>query len=149
MKFKFPLQKVMDHRKINQDLAQKDFQEVIQRFRDEEEILNKMLSDEHEAHRSAGTFVQNGGHQGPALHQVHEFLQGQKVRVARQKEKVNEMEKLVEAKREILRLASQDYKIMETVKEKKFESYKSERLMQDQKENDELSILRFKPIKES
>ncbi|MNL89392.1 hypothetical protein D3C87_2196800 [compost metagenome] len=56
-----------------------------------------------------------------------------------------EAEKLVEARREILRQAAVDYKIMEKMRENKFEEYKAERLAQDQKDMDEQSILRFKP----
>ncbi|MNL59139.1 hypothetical protein D3C87_1828380 [compost metagenome] len=56
---------------------------------------------------------------------------------------------MVEAKREILRQAAQEYKIMEKMRENKFEDYRQERLAQEQKENDEQSILRFKAVKES
>ncbi len=139
----------MDHRKINQNLAQKDFQEVAIRLREETDKLEKMETDEKEAHGKAGTFMQVGGNQGPALMQVHEFLKGQKVRIQMQKQKIQEIEKLVEAKREILRQATQDYKIIEKMRENKFESFKNEFNSQEQKAMDEQNILRFKNVKES
>lgn len=145
MKFKFPLQKVLEHRKIVEDLAQKSFQDVVAVYNEEVAKLQKMEQDVHEAQVRAGMLSTEGGHQGPALSQIHEFLKGQKLRIANQQARVAEAEKLVEARRDILRQAALDYKIMEKMRENKFEEYKAERLAQDQKDMDEQSILRFKP----
>ena len=149
MKFKFPLQKVMDHRKVKESLAQKDFQDAVNILNEQQAILDKMNRDVQEAHARAGTLAQMGGAQGPALSQINDFLNGQKLRIAHQVQKVQQVEKLVEAKRELLRQAALDYKIMEKMRENKFEEYKAERIAQDQKEMDEQAILRFKAVKES
>lgn len=149
MKFKFPLQKVLEHRKIKENLAQKDFQEAVNLLNEEQARLNQMSQQIQNAHLQAGAFTSQGGAQGPALSQIHEFLQGQQVRIQRQVQKVQEFEKLVEAKREILRQSALEYKIMEKMRENKFEEYRAERLSNDQKEMDEQAILRFKAVKES
>ncbi|MGE5087336.1 MAG: flagellar export protein FliJ [Bacillota bacterium] len=149
MKFKFSLQKVLEHRKIKENLAQKDFQDVAVLLNEQQAILEKMHQDVLDAQTHAGSLVQMGGNQGPALSQIHEFLKGQKIRIAQQMQKIQEVEKLVESKREILRQAALDYKIMEKMRENKFEEYKAERIAQDQKEMDEQAILRFKSVKES
>ncbi|MBO9666254.1 MAG: flagellar export protein FliJ [Bdellovibrio sp.] len=149
MKFKFPLQKVLEHRKLKENLAQKDFQDVVGVLNEQQAILEKMNQDVVEAQARAASLVQMGGAQGPALSQIHEFLKGQKIRIAYQVQRVQEVEKLVEAKREILRQAALDYKIMEKMRENKFEEYKAGRIAQDQKEMDEQAILRFKSVKES
>ncbi|UXR64262.1 flagellar export protein FliJ [Bdellovibrio bacteriovorus] len=149
MKFKFPLQKVLEHRKIKENLAQKDFQEVVTLLNEEQARLDAMLGQVQSAHSQAGSLSQQGGAQGPALSQIHEFLKGQDIRIQRQRQKVQEIEKLVESKREILRQAALEYKIMEKMRENKFEEYRAERLSNDQKEMDEQSILRFKAVKES
>lgn len=149
MKFKFNLQKVLDHRKIVESLAQKDFQEAQAQLAEEEKRLKNMEETKTRAHEQAGALVQQGGSPGPALAQIHEFLKGQEVFIHRQKQKVFEAEKLVEAKREILRQKALDYKIMEKMRENKFAEYKAERLANDQKEMDEQSILRFQAKKES
>ncbi|MGZ3770184.1 MAG: flagellar export protein FliJ [Bdellovibrio sp.] len=149
MKFKFPLQKVLEHRKIKENLAQKDFQDVVASLNEANERLQQMVHATTKAHETAGDYAVAGGTQGPALVQVHEFLKGQEILIRRQKEKIQEIEKLVEAKREILRQAVQEYKIIEKMRENKFEEYKAERLLTEQKEMDEQSILRFKSVKES
>jgi flagellar FliJ protein len=144
MKFKFSLQKVLEHRKILEELAQKDFQDAVHAFQNELNTLNRMEQEATDSHVRASELTKQGGHQGPALVQIFEFQKGQKVLIARQIMKAQEAEKLVEAKREILKQAALDYKIMEKMRENKFEEYKRERLSQEQKEMDEQSILRFK-----
>lgn len=139
----------MDHRKVKESLAQKDFQDAVNILNEQQAILDKMNRDVQEAHARAGTLAQMGGAQGPALSQINDFLNGQKLRIAHQVQKVQQVEKLVEAKRELLRQAALDYKIMEKMRENKFEEYKAERISQDQKEMDEQAILRFKAVKES
>lgn len=148
MKFKFPLQKVLEHRKIQENLKQKDFQEAVMYLTQEQNRLDKMLQQQTHAHESAGQLVKQGGSQGGPLSQVHDFLRGQKVLIQRQQVKVQEAEKLVEAKREILKQAAQEYKIIEKMRENQFEEYRQKRLSDDQKEMDEQSILRFKSVKE-
>lgn len=149
MKFKFPLQKVLEHRKIKENLAQKDFQEAVMLLNEAQTRLEQMIEAKSDAHVQAGHYANQGGAQGPALSQIHEFLKGQEVFIQRQRQKIQEIEKLVESKREILRQAAQEYKIMEKMRENKFEEYKSERLLTEQKEMDEQSILRFKAVKDS
>lgn len=149
MKFKFPLQKVLEHRKIKENLAQKDFQEAVMLLNEANARLEQMIESKSDAHAQAGYYANQGGAQGPALSQIHEFLKGQEVFIQRQRQKIQEIEKLVESKREILRQAAQEYKIMEKMRENKFEEYKSERLLTEQKEMDEQSILRFKAVKDS
>lgn len=149
MKFKFSLQKVLEHRKVVEDLAQKSFQEAVTRFNEQVALLDQMINSKSAAHQSAGTLTSQGGAQGPALSQIHEFLKGQEIRIQRQRQYVEEAEKLVEEKREVLRQAALEYKIMEKMREKKFEDYKQDRLAREQKEMDEQNILRFKAVEES
>ena len=149
MKFKFPLQKVLEHRKLRENLVQKDFQEAQALYLEQVAKLEKLNQEVSEAYARSGELTKQGGAQGPGLMAIHEFLKGQRRRIHLQEQKIQEFEKLVEAKREILRQAVQEYKIMEKMRENKFEAYRLERNALEQKENDEQSILRFKAVKES
>lgn len=146
MKFKFPLQKVLDHRKNKEDLAQKDFQEALNDLHILQEKLLEMEGTAHEAHIRSGTLQSQGGMQGPALCQINEFQKNQKILIQMQKTKVLNQEKAVELKRELLRQAAVETKTISKFKEKKFEEYRSGREAEEQKEMDEQSILRFKPF---
>ncbi len=144
MKFKFPLQTVVRHRKIKEDLAQKDFLEAQAELNKELQNLKFLEEQLHQAHVQAHNLEVAGGMQGPALSQIHEFKKGQVLRIERQKMRISEVEKWVEERREILRQAALEYKIIEKLREKKFEEYKLERISKEQKEADEQSILRFR-----
>lgn len=149
MKFKFPLQKVLEHRKLRENLVKKDFEEATALLQAETDRLQSMLGQVTGAHSEAGSRARQGGQQGPALGQIHEFLKGQEILIHRQKQKIQHFEKLVEERREILRQAVLEYKIIEKMRENKFEEYRLERNLSDQKEMDEQSILRFKAVKDS
>lgn len=142
MKFKFPLQSVVRHRQIKEDLAERDFMEAQAALNAEISKLEKMQQDRHDAYIRMGALQQLGGAQGPALAQISEFKKGQDIRIGRQQMKVQEAQNLVEEKREILRQAALEYKIIDKLRDKKFEEYKADRLRAEQKEMDEQSVLR-------
>lgn len=142
MKFKFPFENVLKHRKVLEDLAQRDFQLVLSEFNSELGKLQKMKDDVHAAHRGAYETQVQGGSAGPALSQVHEFLKLQDVRIERQQLKVQEFEKRVEDLREILRLKAIDYKMIESLKDRKKEAFRIEKNKLEQKKSDEVATLR-------
>lgn len=142
MKFKFRFDTVLRQRKILEDVAQRDFQEVQSQYLQQVEILDQMKNQVHEAHVSAFENQTRGGSQGPALSQIHEFLKLQDVRIERQQNKVQEFLVRVEELREILREKAIEYKMIEKLKEKKKAEFKKEKDHQDQKNADDLSSMR-------
>jgi len=144
MKFKFPLQKVMQHRKTLEDLAQRDFQEAQAELNRQIEILKQMEGSVLQAREAAFRQQSEGGKASPALTQVHEFLGGQDIRMDRQKAKIKECESLVENLREILRQKVIDYKIIEELREKRLKEFKVERNKREQKLADDNSLMRYR-----
>lgn len=144
-KFQFSLQKVLDHRQILEDLAQKEFMEAEAEKRRQEDALAQMQDQRRFARLKAGEIMKAPGPDtASALKQIHEFLVLQAVRIERQEQKVLEAGKLVEEKREILRLKAVDLKIIEKLKEKRKSQYEHERKLEEQKNVDETNVLRFK-----
>ena len=144
MKFKFPLKTVMRQRKIIEELAQKEFQTAQAQLQAEIDLLNLFEKQVSETHLNSYEIQSSAGQVSGALKYNFEFLKGQDIRIERQRAKVQEVEKLVEGKREILRQAALEYKIIEKLKEKKWEEFKHEYSLEEQKEMDEQSILRYK-----
>jgi flagellar FliJ protein len=142
MKFKFRFENVLKHRKIMEDVAQRDFQEANSLLNVEIEKLNNMIHAAHEAQEHLFEKQKQGGPAGPALSQVHDFLKGQDIRIARQRQKVQEYEKVVENLREILRHKAIEYKIMEGLKSKNQEEFKKEQNKKEQKNLDDLALMR-------
>lgn len=145
MKFRFPLQKVLDHRKTLEDIAQRDFREAQAEHLRQQDLLRKMHEDLHESRLEAGRVQEAAGPGAPErLKQIYEFEKFQDIRIQRQKAKVGEAEKLVEAMREILRQKAIDLKMIEKLKERRREDFLREQRLRELKENDEVSVLRYK-----
>lgn len=137
---------MLEHRQVLEDLAQRDFREAEAEHRLQIEILEKMKEELHRARVRAGEVQVGGGGTAPeALKQIHSFTVLQDRRIQGQETKVQEAEKLVEAKREILRQKAVDTKILERLKEKKRAEFLKDQAAKEQKEMDELSVLRFDP----
>ncbi|MBK9323184.1 MAG: flagellar export protein FliJ [Bdellovibrionaceae bacterium] len=144
MKFKFPLQKVLEHRKIKENVAQKDFQDSVALLG---EMNTKLICLEElvDDARARSFDVQNtGGKAGPSLQQMQNFIQNQKILIEMQRVKIQQQEVVVEEKRGILLKAAVETKAIVTFKEKKYEEFKKRTDSEEQKEMDEQSVLRFK-----
>lgn len=143
MKFRFPLEKVLDHRIRLEELAQKEFQEALSHLNSEIEKLSQMDESVKTAHTEAFRLQSEGGNASPALGQVHDFVKLQDVRRERQKYQIKEWESRVESLREILRAKATDVKIIEELKEKKRVEFKLEEKKRDQKVTDDMNVMRF------
>jgi flagellar FliJ protein len=145
MKFRFGLEKVLQHRKIVEDLAQRDFQEAqaalhleIQKL---EDMNRAVVSARAEAYRLQS---EGGKNTTPALGQIDDFIQGQDLRKENQKKKIKECESLVESYREILRQRAIESKIMIELKDKKKTEFQVEQKKREQKFVDEMNVMRFR-----
>lgn len=143
-KYHFPLQKLLEFRKIKENLAQKDFVEVSAAFREEEKIYENMKLELSTARNRANLIIHQGGAAIPALRQISEFIKGQEIKIRTQQSKLDNLKKLVESKLEILKKLSIEYKIIEKIKEKSQEEYKQELRKFEQAQSDEQSVLRHK-----
>lgn len=141
------MQKVLEHRKVQEDLAKTDFQVSLAKLNTAVELLQSLIdqkkkarikSYELETGNGVPSALQNG-----ILSESSRFLKLQDVRIENQKLVVGEIEKEVESKREFLKSKAIEYKIIEKVKEKKKQQFVDDFNKAEQKENDEISILRY------
>jgi len=134
----------MQHRKTQEDIAQRDFLEAEAQMLSEISKLEKMQQQIADAREMAFRQQSEGGKASPALTQVDDFIQRQDIRIERQKEKIKECESLVENLREILRQRAIDYKMIESLKNRRQQEFKTEVRKREQKELDNLSVMRFR-----
>jgi flagellar FliJ protein len=143
MKFKFSLQKVLDHRHIKMDLARKDYLEAQAFQLAEQNILQEMIDAKNRSSAQRSSLAgQTTGWQ-EQVNQINNFLIGQDLRIAQQNERLLKIEKVVESRREILKDALIEVKIMERLKEKKKADFLQEVREKEAKELDEISSTRF------
>ncbi|MES2802995.1 MAG: flagellar export protein FliJ [Bdellovibrionota bacterium] len=143
MKFKFSLQKVLDHRHIKMDLARKDYLEAQAYLVVEQKMLEEMYDVKTRSLAQRSSLV--GGSSGwqEQVNQINSFLIGQDLRIANQNERLLKIEKVVESRREILKDSLIEVKIMERLKEKKKADYLQDVSLKEAKELDEISSTRF------
>ncbi len=146
MKFKFSLEKVLRHRNLQVDLAQRDYMMAQNNLSAAVEVRDEMIAikEKNKNHRSALVSA-NGSWQGE-VEQINSFLSGQDLRIARQNESLKMLEKEVESYREILRKALTEAKMMESLKQKKKEEFIKNFNETERKELDEISTLRHARI---
>lgn len=143
MKFKFSLQKVLEHRKVLENIAQRDFQQALMLLQNELKNLESMKQQRQQAFRERFNFQTKGaGNLPPKLQQTHDYLMGQDKKIEMQKAKVQLLENEVEKMREILREKVISTKIIEKLKEKKFRDFINEQNILEQKELDEINVIR-------
>jgi flagellar FliJ protein len=149
MKFKFGLQKVLNHRKIQEDLAQREYLEVYNALKSQQETLEQILNSIVQARVQISNIeVESGPGLVERINHGHNFIRFQGLRAERQREKIKETEKLVEAKHEVLRQKAMDKKIIERLKDKKRKEFEAEQNKIQQKELDEIVSMRSNFVKE-
>lgn len=143
MKFKFSLQKVLDHRHIKMDLVRKDYLESQAFLVEEQNKLQEMLDVKTRVLAQRSSLVGNSCGWQEQVNQINIFLIGQDLRIANQNERLLKIEKVVESRREILKDALIEVKIMERLKEKKKADFLQDVRDKEAKELDEISSTRF------
>lgn len=142
-KFKFRLEKVMMQRQIVADMAQRSLAEAQAQLRAEIEVCDEMIAVKDRSLAERTSTVESTTDWANSVNQINQFLIGQDLRIKRQNERIKETENLVEARREILRHAVSEVKILERLEEKEKQSFIKELNKAEQAEADEITVLRF------
>lgn len=146
MKFKYRLEKVLQHRQTLEDIAQREFQQVQSQLVQEQERLQEQKNLLQKAYLQRGEIQDNSENFPPeTLKQIHEFTILQSKVIENQNRVIEVIAKVVEEKRLILVEKVRETKALQKLKDKKFEEFNDEIKQKEQAENDELSILRFNP----
>ncbi len=142
-KFKFTLEKVLVQRQIVADQAEELFIEAQQELSKQNEELSQLTQTNENSIQQRRNLIDSSQDWMLAVQQINQFLIGQDLRIKKQHLRIIEEEKRVESRREILRQAVSEVKIIERLKEKQKTAYLAEVAKAEQDELDELTVLRF------
>lgn len=145
-KFKFSLDKVLKQREITADLAKRSFGEAQAELNKEIEKLNELIAVKNRSLEERSKAVESTTDWANSVEQINQFLVLQDLRITKQNQCIKEAENLVESRREILRQAISEVKILERLEEKQKKAYTAEVAKAEQAEIDELTVLRFSRI---
>ena len=144
MKFDFPFEKLLDHKRTLENEAVRYFNEAQSKLDEANVSLNTMFELVDHSRQRAGQLNQTGGAQLPELGMLSEFITGQKLRVERQRLTIRELSVEAERRQELVILAARERKALEKLREKRLEEFKKLRKKREEKEMDELVVTRFK-----
>ncbi len=142
-KFKFTLSKVLIQRQIAADIAIKEFAEAKAVLDAEIARLNEMISVKTRSLDERAAMIQGSTDWVNSVAQINNFVSGQDLRIKNQNLRLLDFEKLVEARREILRQRVSEVKIIEKLEEKQKRAYMENAAKVEQAELDEISVLRY------
>ena len=142
-KFKFTLSKVLIQRQIAADIAIKEFAEVKAVLDAEITRLNEMISVKTRSLDERAAMIHGSTDWVNSVAQINNFVTGQDLRIKNQNLRLLDLEKLVEARREILRQRVSEVKIIEKLEEKQKRAYMENAARTEQAELDEISVMRY------
>lgn len=131
----------MEVRKIEVDLAQRDFQNAKAREMVEQDRLNMMVASLEENLARRFSTQKSGGQVSENLKTIQTFIEGQKVRIQNQEKVIEGLAKITEDKRLVLVEMMKNLKTLEKLKEKRFNEFKKEVRKREVKVLDELVVM--------
>lgn len=143
MKFKFSLETVLKHKKRLEDEAQKNFTTSKRNLEEAQSVLKSMYSLIDRSRDEIAKF--QSSRNGQTISQILEresFIQGQGVRIQKQRELIRELHLDLEEKQEALVLALRERKTLEKLKEKQKREYDKEVARKEALELDEIATMR-------
>ncbi|MEG0286077.1 MAG: flagellar export protein FliJ [Vagococcus sp.] len=137
-RYKFSLDNVLNWRQSEEDEAKRSFLVYQEAQREQEEILESIVSASEEMKKSTLNLVDIN-----CLRQQYEYKNHLENEIVKQQQTVNQYMNETEKMKEVFVGAQKERKIMERLKEKHYEHYLSEIKYEEQKELDEMGTLRF------
>jgi len=145
MKFIFAYEKLLNHYQQQEEIARRDYYDAVGKL-DLEKLKYQAQWDLHDEAVAEiyDLRLQPKGAPAGRLVQLDSFIDGQKIRIERQRQVVINHTSIVEQKQEVLIFAVKEKKTLEKLKEKKLFEFKREEVKKERKVNDELVVTRFK-----
>lgn len=146
MKFKFRLQKVLEHRSRLEDEAKRNYFEAQEKTREALRKLESLYAAIDDVRTRAGRLQSEGGGSQVvfSLQDTDLFIRGQKLRIEAQRKVVREFKQKEEEEQEVLIARARDRKALEKLKERQVQEHRTEVERQEAAEADDLNVLRYK-----
>ena len=145
MKFRFRLSSLMRQRKIDQDLAQREYASAQKAVRDQMDIINNLYVEMDSAREKSENLQSGGGACINELTQIEEFIDVQKIKIFNSRQHARELMQKEEEKHEVLTEKMRAFKILEKLREKQSTEFKKIRNKIMAREVDDIVTMRFIP----
>jgi flagellar export protein FliJ len=143
LKFKFSYQKLLEHRKLEEDVARRDAAEA-QKAVDRMKLVIEGMYDQIDDSRLRALKVERaGGSCSQSLSGTDEFITGQKKLIEMKKHELRGLMQIAEAAREVLVAKAKDTKILLKLRENRQLAHRAHEKKREIKINDDLATMRF------
>ncbi len=134
--FEFKLEKVLNVREIEEDLAQNELVKAHHKARK----IEKNINDLNEIQNETYNFLRRDNVDPAKSLQARRYLNVNRTKINKAERRLEKQDKIVDEKREEVVEKSQNRKMLETLKEKAADKFYKKALEKEQKELDELAI---------
>lgn len=141
--FEFRLQKVMETTQAREELQKRELALALGDLERNEHMLEEMIDRLNEELDQFSSIRGSGSIRVSALAQYASYTDSQLAGINRQREEISRMAELVEQHRAKLLEITKDKKVLERLKEKRYEEYRKKLRQVEQKFMDELSVRNF------
>jgi flagellar export protein FliJ len=145
MKFKFSYAKLEEYHKQQEEIAQRDYIESLNRLEEEKKTLRKMY-EENDRSLQISYEIREGKRpfSQATLTAIEVFIDGSDKKIDVQRAVVMSHNTICENKQEILIAAAREHKTFQKLREKQYAEFKTAMKKKEMKINDELVVTRFK-----
>jgi flagellar export protein FliJ len=142
MKFNFRLKTLMKQRKVEQDVAQREYSEAQHNVTLQLTKIRSLYDESDFTRFKKQEAQKNGTVTSTDLNHMEEFIEGTKVRIKLAREEARELMAIAEEKHEILAEKAKDHKVMEKLQEKRLSEFKKAKNKRMHRQLDDLMIMR-------
>ena len=146
MKFKFRLQKVLEHRQRLEDEAKRNYSQAQAKTQEALDKLESLYVAIDDVRMRANKIQSVGGGSLTifSLQDTDLFIRGQKLRIESQRKVVREFKQVEEQEQEVLIARAMDRKALEKLKEKQLQEFRFEMDRKEAAEADDMNVIRYK-----
>jgi flagellar FliJ protein len=142
MAFVFRLESIRKYRKSLQDVAQREYAEAEANVRRQKDMIKSFYNRIDEARKERSIQQGSKSFSAEAFAGVEDFIKLTSIRITRAREEARELMQVMEEKHHNLVEKAKDRKILDKLKEKKYEQYKAEMKKLENLEMDDLVVMR-------
>lgn len=145
MTFKFSFESLLKHRRRLEDEARREYLEAQARVDEKLAEIRRMYDQVDQTRQTIHSIEEMCGKGDVTrISGGHEFIQGQAIRIERERKVVRELISVAEEKQAYLVEVARETKVLEKLKEKRWEKYKADRRRKEALRLDEMITMRFK-----
>ena len=142
MSFKFSYEKLLEHRKTLENVAQREAAEATAAVNQCKRELAHLYRLIDEARLRSMQLSRSGGSIGAAGADIDQFIRGQNIRIEHKRKELRDLQMVEEERIQALVERTKDKKILEKLKERRLAEYKKDQKKKELKRIDDIVVMK-------